>query len=171
MILFVWLRRGFDLICAIAGLALLVFLGPWMLLSSVGGRVPEAHELVRVDGITAGCRRLLGGVNIVLEGYGPEFRAQLDSCADVQVELTHSTHVSLNVSREDLRTARLHSSIRSFGFEVDGRVVQTIDSDLRTARLDRAVVIATGISGSLVLLWLGWVIGARRGNLVRLLVG
>jgi hypothetical protein len=169
--LFVWLRRGFDLVCAIAGLALLVFLGPWMLLTSASSHVPEAHELIRVNGTTTGCRRVIGGVKLLLEGYENEFQSQLDSCIEAQVELAHSAHVALNVIPEDLRTSRLHVPVRSFGFEVEGSVVHTIASDLRTARLDRAVLTATGISGSVVLLWLGWAVGTHRGALTRLLIG
>ncbi len=170
-ILFLWLRRGFDLVCAIAGLAVLVFLGPWMLLTTATSHVPEVHELMHVNGIATGCRRVFGGVKLLLEGYENEFQAQLDSCIEAQVGLAHAAHVALNVMPEDLRVEHLHAPIRTFGFEVEGRVVHTIGADLRTARLDRAIVTATGISGSVVLLWLGWTVGTNRGALTRLLIG
>jgi len=169
--LFLWLRRGFDLVCTIAGLGLIVFLGPWMLLSKNTAHVPEAHELIRVNAITTGCRQVLGGVKLLLEGYESEFQPQLDSCIQAQVDLARSAHVALNVMPEDLRTARLRVPIRSFGFEVEGRVVHTIDSDLQTARLDRATVTVTGVIGSVMLIWLGWAVGTNRAALVRLLIG
>jgi hypothetical protein len=166
--LFAWLRRGFDFVCTTAGLALLVVLGPWMLLTAVNCRVPEVHELLRVSGITTGCRPVFGGVKLLLEDYENEFLAQLDSCTQAQVELSHHAHVTMNVMPDELRQ---HAPIHSFGFEVGDRVVHTIDSDRRTARVDRAIVTATGVGGSVVLLWLGWAVGTNRGALGRLLIG
>jgi hypothetical protein len=164
------LRRVFDLVCAIAGLALLVLLGPGML-PAAARRVPEAHELIRVSGITTGCRHDFGGVSLFLQGYQGEFRLQLESCVQGQVDLSRDANVTLNAISAELRAARKNAPIRAFGFEAEGRLLQTADSDLRSARLDRAVVTTTGLSGSVILLWLGWTVGTHRGALRRLLIG
>jgi hypothetical protein len=165
------LRRSFDIACAIAGLALLAFLGPWMLLTTATSHVPEAHELTRLDGITDGCRPVFGGVRLLLQGHENEFQLQLDSCMEAQVVLAHSAHVVLNVMPADLAHGLSHGVTPGFGLEVEGKVVRTVAADLRTARLDRAVVTATGITGTLVLLWLAWNIGTRKGAFARLLIG
>jgi hypothetical protein len=166
--LFLWLRRGFDITCAISGLALLAFLGPWMLLRAATSHVPEARELIRLEGISNGCRPVFGGVRLLLQSHESEFQLLLDSCMEAETGLAHSAHVVLNVVPADLRGRRVTPS---FGLEVEGKVVQTVTSDLRTARLDHAVLTATGTVGTLVLLWLAWSIRSRKGALARLITG
>jgi hypothetical protein len=168
-IVIVWLRRGFDLVCATAGLALLAFLGPWMLLTAATSHVPEVHELLRLNGVTAACRPVLGGIRLRINGYESEFQAQLDSCREADVDLSRSVHVSLNVVAADLQRTRRHAVISTYGLEIEGRVVHTIGSDVRTARLDRAILTATGIVGTGVLLCLAWAVAANRRGLLRLI--
>jgi hypothetical protein len=48
--MFAGLRRTFDFVCALAGLALLILLGPWMLLTEVGAHIPAAQELSWLNG-------------------------------------------------------------------------------------------------------------------------
>jgi hypothetical protein len=170
-IVIVWLRRAFDLVCASAGLVLLAFLGPWMLLTAATSHVPDRHELTRLDGITAACRPVLGGIRLLIKGYESEFQSQLDSCTEADVDLARATHVALNVMPGDLKRMRPHAAISAFGLEVEDRVVHTIGSDLRTARLDQAILTATGIAGTGVLLWLGWAVATNRRGLRRLLLG
>src|ERR1700756_4726660 len=140
---FLWLRRAFDLVCAVAGLSLVAFLGPWMLMTAAITPVPQAQELTRLQGTIAACRPVFGGVRLLLQERENEFQLQLESCADVPADSAHPTHVVLNVMPADLRATRPHEATPGFGVEIEGRVIHTIDSDLRTARLDRAVVTAT----------------------------
>ena len=162
--MFIWLRRAFDLVCALAGLALLVLLGPCMLLTGASAHVPMAYELIRVDGTTTACRPVFGGVRLHLSGYETEFQSQLDSCIEAHVDLAQPARVALSVTAADLRAARPHVVISSFGLEVEDRVVHTVGADLQSARLDHAVVTATGLTCTLILLWLVSVtVAARRG--------
>ena len=43
----VWLRRSFDVTCAVLGLMLLVLLGPWMLCHAINSPTPQIEQLVR----------------------------------------------------------------------------------------------------------------------------
>jgi hypothetical protein len=169
-IVFVWLRRAFDLACAISGLALLMFLGPWMLLTAATSHVPEPRELVRLDGVTAACRPVIGGIRLLLEGYDSEFKLPFDSCIGAQVDLARSAHVALNVGPVDLQRGRPRTAIPGFGLEVDRTVVHTVRSDLMTARLDRVILTITGTAGSATLLWLACTAMLNRAGLVKLLI-
>jgi hypothetical protein len=64
------LRRLFDAVSTLAGLAVLVILGPGMLINAVTARVPEAGELVRIDGVTVECRTVVRGAALRLMGSG-----------------------------------------------------------------------------------------------------
>src|SRR6202011_5241253 len=74
------LSRCFDLVTALAGVAALIILGPGMLINAATARVPEAEELIQLDGITVACRTTAGGAQLRLAGYAREFHSLLDSC-------------------------------------------------------------------------------------------
>jgi hypothetical protein len=163
------LGRLFDAVSALAGVAVLVILGPGMLISAVTARVPEVGELTRLDGITVACRAVIRGAALRLEGYQREFHSQLDSCSKALAEPAHVVHVSVYVASADLNSRQRRAPIPSFGFMAQGEVVHELDADLSAARLDRVVLSGTGVLGTAVLIWLGWVVVGRRDTRARLL--
>ena len=82
-----------------------------------------------------------------------------------------ASRVTLNVVPEELLDANLHSTVRTFGIEVRGTVVRSIAADLRIARIDRAIMSVTGLVGTAALLFITWILAARRGSLKSLLTG
>jgi hypothetical protein len=163
------LSRYFDLFCALAGLAALIILGPGMLISAAKTRVPEADELVRMDGIAVACRPTIGGAELRLEGYEREFHSLLDSCGRVLTLPGRVAHVVLHVIPSDLHAQQRQAPIPSFGLIVDGQVVNMPDADLRVARVDRMLLSTSGLTASAALIWIGWLLGRRRGTVAALL--
>jgi hypothetical protein len=158
------LSRFFDLVTALAGVAALIALGPWMLINAATAPVPEAGELMQLDGITVTCRPTMGGAELRLAGYPREFHALLDSCEKAVAQPGHPVHVSLHVVRSDLNARQRAAPIPSFGLIVEGKVVNMLGADLNVARVDRVVLSASGLLASAALVWLGWVVVSRRGR-------
>jgi hypothetical protein len=164
------LHRLFDLVSALAGVAVLVILGPGMLVNAATAEVPEEAELIRVNGVLVTCRQAVFGATLRLQGYPREFHSQLDSCDSALAEPGRAEHVSLFVVPSDLEAPQRRAPIPSFGFVAEGVVVHEPGADLVAARLDRVVLLGTGFLGTATLVWLGWV-ARRRGALASLLSG
>jgi hypothetical protein len=165
------LRRGFDFVCALAGLAVLFLLGPWMLLSSAAWRIPDAREMVRLDGRVLECRETFSAAVLVLEGHQTPFESQAGSCADGLAQGGHAWHTSIFVVPAGLNGREAQAPIASYGLMMDGRVLREVRADLEAARIDRTVRLCVGALGTLALIWL-LVVGVRnRGGFVRLLMG
>jgi hypothetical protein len=163
------LSRFFDLVTALAGMAALIILGPGMLIDAATVPVPEAGELIQLDGITVTCRPTVGGAELRLAGYAREFHSLLDSCEKALVQPGRTAHVSLHVVRSDLNARQRAAPIPSFGLIVEGKVVNMLSADLSVARVDRMVLSACGLLASAVLVWLGWLVVSRRGAFLALL--
>ena len=146
-------------------------LGPWMLAHAIAIPTPAHSQLVRVSGVTRECHPVLGGLRVLLEQPANEFQLQLDSCDTATVRLGRPTRVALNVVADELASARPGRIVRSFGLEVGGRWVRSPADDLRIARLDRVIMVAVGLAGTLALLYVTWSVVAARGSLTALLTG
>jgi hypothetical protein len=166
------LRRGFDFACALAGLAVLFLLGPWMLLSSAAWRIPDAQEMVRLDGRVLECRETFSAAVLVLEGHQTPFESQAGSCADgLAQEGGRAWHTSIFVAPAGLNGREAQAPIASYGLTMDGRVLRELRADLEAAQIDRTVRLCVGALGTLALIWL-LVVGVRnRGGFVHLLMG
>jgi hypothetical protein len=165
------LRRGFDFVCALAGLAVLFLLGPWMLVSSAAWRIPDAQEMVRLDGRVLECRETFSAAVLVLEGHQTPFESQAGSCADGLAQGGRAWHTSIFVVPAGLNGREAQAPIASYGLMMDGRVLRELRADLDAARIDRTVRLWLGALGTLALIWL-LVVGVRnRGGFVRLLMG
>jgi hypothetical protein len=104
------LSRLFDLVTALAGIAALIALGPWMLINAATAPVPEAGDLMQLDGITVTCRPTVGGAELRLAGYAREFHSLLDSCERAVAQPGHPARVSLHVVRSDLNARQRRPS-------------------------------------------------------------
>jgi hypothetical protein len=167
----VWLRRFFDVTCAVLGLMLLVLLGPWMLCRAINSPTPQIAQLVRVSSAVRECRPTLAGLRVSLRGYANSFQIPLDACGALQPAGTHEAIVVLNVVSWELMRGNANSTVRTFGLEVQNVVVRPIGEDLKTARLDRAIMSVTGCAGTAVLLCITWILATRRGSIRSLLTG
>lgn len=163
------LSRLFDLVSALAGIAALIALGPWMLINAATAPVPEAGDLMQLDGITVTCRPTVGGAELRLAGYAREFHSLLDSCERAVAQPGHPAHVSLHVVRSDLNARQRAAPIPSFGLIVEGKVINVLSADLSVARLDRLVLSAGGLLACAALMWLGWLVVSRRGAFLALM--
>lgn len=163
------IRRGFDLMCTLAGLAALVLLGPWMLVTAVSRTTPDVHELTSIDGTVGTCRETITVSVIVLAGREAPFESQAGTCADVLATQGHHPRVSIFVVPSSL--GRGTAPVPSYGLAVEGKVVRYPQADLQAIHVDRAFRLAVGPIGTLALIWLIVVIARSRGRLRLLLIG
>lgn len=164
--------RFFDVVTALAGLAVLVVLGPVMLYEAVISRVPLKSELTPIEGVVLACSPGIRGALVRLAAFERELRSQLDSCSKLLPEASgRSVRVSTYVSRSELNAPRGHGAVPSFGFTADGEIVHELDADLTAARLDRVVLTITGIFATAALGWLGWVVASDPPGATRLFTG
>jgi hypothetical protein len=165
------LRRGFDFVCAFAGLAVLFLLGPWMLLSGAAWRIPDAHEMVRLDGRVLECRETFSAAVLVLEGHEAPYESQAGSCPDALAQGGRAWHTSIFVVPAGLNGREAKAPIASYGLMMDGRVLRELRADLYAARIDRTIRLWVGGLGTAALIWL-LVAGFRtRGGFLRVLMG
>jgi hypothetical protein len=165
------LRRGFDFVCALAGLAVLFLLGPWMLLSGAAWRIPDAQGMVRLDGTVVECRETFSAAVLVLEGHQAPYESQAGSCPDAVGQGGRTWHTSIFVvpAGSNMREAR--TPIASYGLTMDGRVLRELRADLDVARIDKTIRLCVGTLGTAALVWL-LVVGLRtRRGFFRVLMG
>jgi hypothetical protein len=162
-------RRGFDLICTLAGLVALVLLGPWMLVTGLSRTIPDVHELTSLDGTVVTCRETISVSLIVLAGREAPFESQAGTCSDVLAPQSQNPRISIFVVPASLKggTAR----VPSYGLAVEGKVLRYPQSDLEANRIDRAFRLAVGPIGTLALIWLIVVMARSRGRLRLLIIG
>lgn len=165
------LRRVFDVLCATAGLALLIFLGPCLLWVASMTHVPEASSLQRIEGVVDECHPGFGGVDLRLQGQDRRFRLQLDSCAELEGAPGRPKAVALHASLAADPLLNRAAVIHVFGFEVGGTVSHAAASDLQVARLDRSILLVTSTIATTALVWLIWMVSTHRRGIVALLVG
>ncbi len=160
--------RFFDVATSLAGVCVLVFLGPVMLDHTLTSRVPLKSELSPIEGPALACKAGIRGALVRIAGYPREFRSQLDSCSKLSPEfLGRTVRVSVYVSYREMVAAREPGAVPSFGLIAEGEIVHELDADLTAARLDRTVFTIIGVISTAALGWLGWVaasepLGARR---------
>ena len=165
------LRRSFDFVCALAGLAVLFLLGPWMLLSSAAWRIPDAHEMVRLDGTVVECRETMRAAVLVLKGHETPFESQTGSCPDVLAQGGRAWQTSIFVASAGSNRRDTQAPVASYGLSMDGRVLRDLRADLEAARIDRTIRLSLGALGTAVLIWLVIVAVRTRGGFLRLLMG
>ncbi len=165
------LRRAFDVLCSIAGLALLIFLGPYLLWVAAVTQVPQASSLQRIEGVVEGCRPEVGGVDLKLQGQERWFRLQLDSCAELEGAPGRPKAVALNIFLAGRPLSNRAGVIHVFGFAVGGKISHAVASDLQVARLDRSILLVTGTIATVALVWLIWIVSMHRRGCIALLVG
>lgn len=163
------IRRGFDLICTIAGLVVLVLLGPWMLVTGASRAIPDVHELTSVDGTVVTCRETISVSVIVLAGRQAPFESQAGTCADVLGPHSEHPRISILVVPASLKAGA--APIASYGLTVEGKVVRNPQSDLDADRIDRIFRLAVGPIGTLSLIWLIVVVARSRRRHRFLLIG
>ena len=160
-------RRGFDLICTLAGLVVLAVLGPWMLVKGVSHTVPDLQELTSLDGTIITCRETVSASLLVLAGRERPFESLAGTCPDVRGLKSQDPGITVYVLPTSLKGGT--APIPSYGLAVEGRVVRYPQSDLDAGRVDRAFRLSVGPIGTLALLWL-IVIVARSQTRLRLLI-
>ncbi|HEV7447989.1 MAG TPA: hypothetical protein VGO18_35815 [Steroidobacteraceae bacterium] len=163
------IRRGFDLICTIAGLVVLVLLGPWMLVTGASHPIPDLHELTSLDGTVVTCRETVSASVLLLAGRKAPFELQAGTCADVLGLRSENPTVSIFVVPASLK--RGTSPLPSYGLTVEGKIVRYPQSDLDAARIDRTFRLAVGPLGTLLLIWLVVIVARSPGRLRLLLTG
>lgn len=164
--------RFFDLATALAGLVVLVILGPIMLYQAVTSRVPLKGELSPIEGAALACNPDIRGALVRIAGYERELRTQLDSCSKLLPQVPgHTVRISVYVPLSEMNAARRRGAIPSFGLTAEGETVHGLDADLTAARLDRVVLIITGIIATTALGWLGWVVASDPLKATRLFTG
>jgi hypothetical protein len=166
---FTQIRRGFDLICTLAGVVVLVFLGPWMLVTGASHPIPEVHELTSLDGTVVTCRETVSASVLVLAGHEVPFESQAGTCPDVLGLPNQNPIISIFVLPTSPKKGT--APVPSYGLTVDGKIVRYPQSDLDAARIDRTFRLVVGPVGTLLLLWLVVVVARSRRRLTRLLVG
>ena len=165
------LRRAFDFVCALAGLAVLFLLGPWMLLSGAAWRIPDAREMVRLDGTVLECRETFSAAVLILEGHEAPYESQAGSCPEAAGQDGRTWHTSIFVVPAGSNRREARAPIASYGLTMDGRVLRELRADLDAARIDRTIRLCVGALGTVALTWL-FVAGFRtRGGFVRVLMG
>jgi hypothetical protein len=164
------LRRGFDLVCTLAGLLVLLVLGPWLLLISMTTGVPEGRELIRLDGVVVSCRETMAGAVMVLAGRETRFQSGGGSCADVLGVPDRASRISIFVPPVGSKARPAPARIASFGLSVDGKIVREPRSDLEGARIDRAFRFVVGLLGTAGCVWLLVATIRTRGGVGRLLL-
>ena len=165
------LRRGFDFVCSLAGLAVLFLLGPWMLLSGAAWRIPDAQEMVRLDGTVLECTETFSAAVLVLEGHEAPYESQAGSCPDASTQGARAWHTSIFVATAGSSGREEKAPIASYGLTMDGRVLRELRADLSAARVDRTIRMCVGALGTAALIWL-LIAGFRtRNGFVRVLMG
>lgn len=165
------LRRGFDFVCALAGLVVLFLLGPWMLLSGVAWRIPDAQKMVRLDGRVLECRETFNAAVLVLEGHQTPFESQAGSCPERLAQGGRAWHTSIFVVPTGSKGREAQAPIASYGLTKDGTVLRELRADLKAARIDRTIRLCLGSLGTLALTWLLLAGVRNRGGVVHLLMG
>jgi hypothetical protein len=163
------IRRGFDLICTLAGLVALVLLGPWMLMTGALHTIPDIHELTSIDGTVVTCRETITGTVINLAGRKSPFESQAGTCADVLAPQSHDPRVSIFVVPSSLKGGA--APVPSYGLAVEGKVVRYPQADLDADHIDRTFRLVVGPIGTLALIWLVVVMARSGGRLRLLLIG
>jgi hypothetical protein len=163
------IRRGFDLICTLAGLAALVLLGPWMLMTAALHTIPDVHELTSLAGTVVTCRETITVSVIVLAGRESPFESQAGTCADILAPQSRNPRISIFVAPSSLKGGA--APVPSYGLAVEGKVVRYPQADLDAYHVDRSFRLAVGPIGTLALIWLIVVMARSPGRLRLLLIG
>lgn len=148
------LARGFDVLCLLVGLALLVVLAPTLLIFSARASGPSASGLIRVEGVLQSCRTDSEGAVFTLSGQRGSFRSNLgppETCSDALAGAGNDLHVVVHVEAKDEQAATDSSVIPTYGMIVSGTVLRSASQDVRVARIDAAVFLVLALAAALTL--------------------
>ena len=141
--------RGFDALCVILGLALLIALAPTLLILSAHASGPAASQLVRIEGRLTSCRTDSDGSIFTLSGQTDSYRSVAGSRRIPRraARATQRTPMRPLRARRKRRTA----AIPTYGMTVAGRILRSANQDMRIGRIDAAVflLLALGAAGTL----------------------
>jgi hypothetical protein len=160
--------RAFDALCTLAGVAVLVVLGPLALFTAVKNPPPRG-DLLRLDGQVASCRERLMGTELQLRSSGLQVYSLVDYCSELRALPGRPLNVSVLVSSRQLARHVPGEALAGIGLVVNGTIVRSADIDKRVLRLDYAILLAISVPTTGGLLWLTWATARQRGGLRRLL--
>ncbi|MGA3159502.1 MAG: hypothetical protein ABSE43_18245 [Steroidobacteraceae bacterium] len=151
------LARGFDVVCLLLGLALLIVLAPTLLIVSAKASGTSTSELVRIEGILESCRTDREGAVFTLSGQPGSYRSNLgppETCTDALARKGSDLHVVVHVEAKDEQAVNASSVIPTYGMIVSGTVLRSASQDVRIARIDAAIflLLATGAAATLFVL-------------------
>jgi len=158
------LRRGFDLVCMIAGVAALCLLGPPLLWSAGTLEIPEVRQLTRLDGRLRACEETFSASVLLLDDRDTRLESQAGSCTQ---PLDRDASVTVFVLPADAKAAKSGRYISSYGLSVNGNVVREPAADIEATRIDRAFRLCLGLLGTAALLAPLLSIGRARGTALR----
>jgi hypothetical protein len=146
--------RGFDSLCVILGLALLIALAPTLLILSAHASGPAASQLVRIEGRLTSCRTDSDGSIFTLSGQTDSYRSVAgppETCGDALADTDQGLWVAVYVEPPDQRTSPSTAAIPTYGMTVAGRILRSANQDMRIGRIDAAVflLLALGAAGTL----------------------
>jgi hypothetical protein len=146
--------RGFDALCVILGLALLIALAPTLLILSAHASGPAASQLVRIEGKLTSCRSDSDGSTFTLSGQPDSYRSVTgppETCADALADTEQGLSVAVYVVPADQRASHSTAAIPTYGMTVDGTVLRSANQDMQIGRIDAAVflLLALGSAGTL----------------------
>ncbi len=161
--------RGFDVLCTLAGLAVLIVLGPLALLTAVKNPPPRG-DLLRLEGQVASCRERLMGTELQLRDSGLRIYSLVDYCSELRTLPGRlPLNVSVLVSSRQLARPVPGEALAGIGLVVNGTTVRSADTDRRVLRLDYVILLLISVPTTAGLLWLTWLTARPRGGLRRLL--
>jgi hypothetical protein len=151
------LVRGFDAVCAVLGLALLVALTPGLLVLSAHASGPRAGELVRIEGTLTSCHSDRDGSVFTLSGQPGSYRSVVgppETCADSLLSSAKDLRVAVYVNSADRQLPPGAVAIPTYGMAVAGTVLRSANQDMRIGRIDAAVFLLLAIGSAATLFML-----------------
>ena len=148
------LAQGFDVLCLLFGLALLLVLAPTLLIVSARASATSSGELIRIEGVLESCRTDREGAVLTLSGQPGSYRSNLgppETCTDALASTGHDLRVVVHVEAKDEQAANPSSVIPTYGMIVSGAVLRSASVDVRIARIDAAIFLLLAIAAAATL--------------------
>src|SRR5271155_5873126 len=106
------LARGFDVLCLLLGLALLIVLAPTLLIVSARASATSNSELISIEGVLESCRTDREGVVFTLSGQRGSYRSNIgppETCTDALAAAGRDLYVVVHVEAQDEQAANASS--------------------------------------------------------------
>jgi hypothetical protein len=148
------LARGFDALCLLVGLALLIALAPILLVVSARASGTSTSQLVRIEGVLESCRTDREGAVFTLSGQRGSYRSNIgppETCTDALAHSGSNLQVVVHVEANDVQAATASSVIPTYGMIVSGTVLRSASQDVRIARIDAAIFLLLAIAAAATL--------------------